>query len=232
MRTDAAIRDSRAGTSSRVALRMMASMIPVLYVSATVCLLGAGERGVPVADFEGENALAGWAFWKDASFAGADGKLATGAGHTGGGAVLEYRFACRAGTPCGGAVGALWTPPKAMGVKRKGAVSLWVRAMPDVKLAVVVKERDGAARRYPFETATLEHAGGEWRRVVVPLAAKSTGYWDEDHTGSPEGRVSAIGIVAEARWAVTMEGSVAFDEVKLLDTPNEEFVLTPDAAVA
>jgi hypothetical protein len=183
----------------------------------------AAETGVSIADFDSANPLAGWTVSRDAGFPGADGSLAVGAGHKGRGAVLEYRFDCGGGARCGGAVAAVWTPAKPVGFKHKGALALWIRATPEVRITLLVGDKSEGTRRYPFEVTTLEHSGGDWRQVVIPLAAKSTGYWDQDHSGTPQGRMTSIGILAEARYAQAMRGTVGFDDVRLLESPDQSF---------
>jgi Cellulase (glycosyl hydrolase family 5) len=192
----------------------------------------AGEWSIPIADFEGVTPLAGWAF------AGVDGSLVVGPGHTGQGAVLQYRFTCSRGTGCG-TVAAMWTPARPLKVKRKAALSLWVRAMPEVRITFLVRDGSGLMRRYPFEATTLEHPSGEdWQQAVIPLAAKSTGYGDEDHTGALEGRVIALGVEAEARYPQAMRGAVSLDDVRVVESPDETFPLraglpvTPAAATS
>jgi hypothetical protein len=191
----------------------------------------AAQTGVPIADFESANPLAGWTLAKTAEFPGADGALAIGPGHTGQGAMLQYRFACNPGARCGGAIAALWTPPKPIGVKRKGALSLWLQAAPEVKITAIVKAKEQGTRRYPFEVTTLEHPGAEWRQVLIPLAAQSTGYGDEDHTGAPQGRIVSIAILVESRYPQAMRGTVAFDDVRLFNTADESFTLQPDLSL-
>jgi len=187
----------------------------------------AGEGGVSIADFEGTEPLAGWTVSRDAGFPGADGKLTVGPGHTGRGAALEYRF------DRGGAVAAVWTPPKPVGFKHKGAISLWIRAAPEVKITLLVGDKSEGTRRYPFEVTTIEHpGGGDWRQVVIPFAAKSTGYWDEVHSGAPQGKMTSIGILAESRYAMAMSGSLGFDDVRLLDSPDQTFTLGAGLPVA
>ena len=142
--------------------------------------------------------------------------------------MLEYRFGCAAGIRCGGTVAALWTPPKPLPFKHKGAVAMWIRALPEVKLTLLLADPDEGTRRYPFEAASLEQrVGGEWRQVVIPLAAKSTGYWDEDHNGAPKGRMTSLGILAEARYPMAMRGTVSFDDVRVLESPDQTFSLSP-----
>jgi len=190
----------------------------------------AGEPGILIADFDGASPLAGWTAVRDPDFPGAGGSLAVGEGHTGRGAALEYRFECGGGTRCGGSVAAVWTPVRPVATKHKGALSLWIRAAPEVKITLVVKDKSEGTRRYPFEVTTLEHPGGrDWRLAVVPLAAKSTGYFDEDHSGAPQGRVIAIGILAEARYPRAMRGTVAFDDLRLLESADQAFTLRLDA---
>ncbi len=193
----------------------------------TLALSGEAQ-GLAIADFDGPNPLSGWAFSRD----GATGSLALGQGHIGQGAVLEYRFACRGASLCG-AVAAVWKPAKPLKVKRRGALALWVRAAPEVKLTLLVTDKSEGRKRYPFEVATLENARGNWRRISIPLAAKSTGYGDEDHAGAPEGRITAIGILAEARYPRLMSsmlsGSVEFDDLRLLESADQPFELKPGA---
>ncbi len=185
----------------------------------------AGESGVSIADFEGANPLAGWTVSKDPEFPSAEGSLALGPGHSGRGAVFEYRFRC-AGARCGGSAAAMWTPPKPVPFKHKGAVSMWIRATAGAKLTLLVRDPNEGTHRYPFEVTTLEHPdGGNWRQVVIPLAAKSTGYWDDDHNGPPKGRMASIGILAEARYPMAMNGSVSFDDLELLESPDRSFTL-------
>lgn len=194
------------------------------------CLAGgllAGETATSLADFEGADPLAGWKFSTDRKFPGGNGSFAVGRGHTGQGAVLSYQFACVAGSPCGGAATAVWTPAKPVAAKRRAALSMWIRASAEVKLTLLVHDKSGESKRYPFEVTTLEHSGGDWRQVVIPLAAESTGYGDEEHTGAPEGRLISLGILAEARYPVAMHGAVAFDDVALLETPDRTFTLSP-----
>ncbi len=192
------------------------------------CLV-AGERSVEIADFEGANPLLGWTVSHDSQLSGATGRLVIGSGHAGRGAVLEYQFRCAEGPSCRDAILATWTPSAPVAVKRKGALSLWIRAAPEVKITLLVRDKSEGTKRYPFEATTLEHqVEGDWRHVVVPLAAKSTGYWDEDHTGRPEGRLSAIGILAESRYPRPIRGSVRFDDVQILESPDQTFALRVD----
>ena len=191
--------------------------------------LVAGERSIEIADFEGANPLLGWTVSHDPQLSGATGRLVVGSGHEGRGAVLEYQFSCAEGPSCRDAILATWTPSAPVAVKRKGALSLWIRAAPEVKITLLVRDKSEGTKRYPFELTTLEHqVEGDWRHVVVPLAAKSTGYWDEDHTGRPEGRLSAIGILAESRYPRPTRGSVNFDDVQILESPDQTFALRVD----
>ncbi len=186
----------------------------------------AAESVVPIADFDGADPLSGWTVTRSSEFPGADGSLSIGPGHTGRGAVLEYRFPCGGGTRCGGAVAAMWTPPKPLAFKHRGALSFWIQAPPEVRVTLLVRDKSTGTRRYPFEVATLEHpGGGEWRQVVIPLAVKSTGYGDDDHIGAPPGRMTSIGILVEARYPMAMRGNVSFDEVRLLESPDQTFDL-------
>jgi hypothetical protein len=122
---------------------------------------------------------------------------------------------------------------KPLKVRRRAALALWVRAAPEVKLTLLVTDKSEGRKRYPFEVTTLENAQGDWRRISIPLAAKSTGYGDEDHAGAPEGRITAIGILAEARYpplvSGIMSGSVQFDDLRLLESADQTFELKPAA---
>ena len=197
------------------------------------CLAGglfAGGAGISIADFDDANPLAAWTLARDPEFPRADGSLVAGPGHTGKGAVLEYRFACGGGARCGGAVAAIWTPAKPVSVKRGAALSLWIQAPPEVRMTILVKDQSEGMRRYPFEVTTLEYpgSGGAWRQVLIPLSAKSTGYGDEEHSGAPKGRAASIGILAEARYPQPMRGSVGFDDIRLLESADQPFVLRTD----
>ena len=66
---------------------------------------------------------------------------------------------------------------------------------------------------------------------MIPLSAKSTGYWDEDHTGKPEGRLAALGILVESRFPQAIHGNIAFDEIILLDSPDQSFELSTNLPV-
>ena len=198
---------------------------------AVVLLAGrlhAVAKSAPIADFEGADALAQWTFARDSGTAGASGSLTLGQGHSGKGAVLAYRFVCSGRGSCNGAVAAVWTPPKGLTVKHHSALSLWIRAAPDVQVTLLLTDKDGVRKRYPFEVATLENIAGDWRLVSIPLGAKSTGYGDEDHTGSPK-RIQAIAILVELRRPQTASGSVSFDDLSLLDSADQDFILSPDA---
>ena len=204
-----------------------------LCASLVASSLNAGPQAIPLIDFDGPNPLAGWAISSDQHDPGVGRWLTSVPGHTGRGAAIEYRFGCTEPASCGGAVTAYWTPSKPVAVKRKGALSLWVRAAAEVRLTLVTRDKDEGLRRYPFEVITLEHLSpAEWRRVVIPLSAKSTGYWDEDHTGKTEGRLSALGIRVESRVPRPIHGSVELDEVSLLESPDQVFELNINAALA
>ncbi len=87
-----------------------------------------------------------------------------------------------------------------------------------MKLAAVVHDRKGQTTRYPFEAVTLENPDGDWRRVVISLAT--------------EGRIASLGISAEARFSTAIRGTVSFDDVCLLASPNQTFELRTDMALA
>jgi hypothetical protein len=98
-----------------------------------------------------------------------------------------------------------------------------------VRLTLLVTDRDEGLRRYPFETATIENIGGDWRQVLIPLATKSTGFGDEDRTGAPKGGIVSAGILVEPRYGQTARGTVQFDDVSLRDSSDQTFLLNPDA---
>jgi hypothetical protein len=184
------------------------------------CLAGgllAGDGSVPVADFDGPNPLRGWT--------ATGGSLTLGPGHTGRGATLAYELAP------GASAAAVFTLVKSIAVKHRAALALWVRSSPEVKLTALVRDQNGLTRRYPFEAVTLEHPDGDWREVVLPLAAESTGYGDEDHDGAAGGRITSLGILAESRYPRAIRGSVGLDDVRLLESPDRTFSLSLEAAV-
>jgi hypothetical protein len=191
--------------------------------------LFAGDQSTTIADFDGENPLAGWAFSRDQRFSSVSGALSLRQGHSGRGAALDYQFSCRAPNPCG-FVAAVWNAPAPVKVKRKGAVAMWIRAAADVKLTLVVTAKNEGLKRYPFEVVTLENPAGEWRRVSIPLAAKSTGYGDETHTGAPEGRLTALVILVEPRYPQPVRGTVGFDDLAVQDSPDQSYDLRTDLA--
>ena len=106
---------------------------------------------------------------------------------------------------------AVWTPARPIAVKHRAALSLWIRADPGVKLAAVVRDSNFQTRRYGFEAVTLENPGGNRRHVVIPLAAA--------------GRIASLEIQA-------VGGSMAFDDVRILESPDQKFPLDFGAALA
>jgi hypothetical protein len=192
----------------------------------------ARQPSVTLADFDGPNPLAGWTVSSNPDNRDAQRWLTAGPGHTGRGAILEYQLDCPAGEACRSAVAAFWMPTKPVAINRKGAISLWIRAGPELRTTLLTRDKDEGLRRYPFDAVTLEHSSAaDWRHVVIPLSAKSTGYWDEDHTGKPEGRLSALGILVESRFPQAIHGSISFDEVTLLDSPDQAFELSTNLPV-
>src|SRR5579871_4410175 len=176
----------------------------------------AADSVTTIADFDGTNPLAGWTVSRES----AEGSLTAGPGHTGTGAILEYQFRRN------GSVSAVWTPEKPVPFKRHGAISLWIRGSAETKVTLLVGDKSEGTRRYPFEATSLEHPSGtDWRQVVIPLAAKSTGYWDEDHSGPPKGRMASLQVLAEARYPMAIHGSVSFSDLRLLESPDRSFAL-------
>lgn len=211
-------------------MRFSAVTLVTLWSCISAGRLAAREPSRTLLDFDGPDPLASWRISADPEPPGIDRWLTIGAGHSGRGAVLEYRFTCEKRQRCGGAVTILWKPAKPVPINRKGAISFWIRAAAEVRVTLLTQDKDEGLRRYPFEGVSLENAAiPGWRRVVVPLAAKSTGYWDESHTGKPEGRLTALGFLVESRFPQAMHGSMALDDVTLLESPNQTFEFDPDA---
>ena len=163
----------------------------------------AADSAVTIATFDGPEPLRGWS---------ADGgSLGLAAGHTGHGAALTYNFVR------GGSASAIFTPVKPLAAKHRAALSLWIHADPAVKLDILVNDRSGR-RRYPFEALTLESPEPAWREVTVPLTA--------------EGRIDSLTIAAEPRYPLPTHGSILFDDVRLLDSPDRLVTLHTDAPLA
>jgi hypothetical protein len=188
------------------------------------------QHATILTDFEGDHPLLGWTVSREVGNADVSGSLLTGQGHAGKGAAFEYRFGCRDSTGCGG-VAAIWKPDQAVKFKRKGAVSIWIKAAADVRVTLVLTDKSEGVRRYPFEVFSLENQTGTWRQVSIPLAAKSTGYGDEEHAGAPEGRIAALGILVEPRYGQATRGTIAFDEIALRETAEQTFTLDPNDAL-
>jgi hypothetical protein len=203
-----------------------------VWICVAAETLLARQPSVTLADFDGPGPLAGWTVSSDPDKRGAQRWLTTGSGHTGRGAILEYQFDCPEEEACRGSVTAFWMPAKPVAINRKGAISFWIRAGPEVRTTLLTRDQDEGLRRYPFEAITLEHSNSaDWRQVVIPLAAKSTGYWDEDHIGKPEGRLSGLGILVESRFPQAIHGNISFDEVIVLDSPDQSFELSMNLPV-
>jgi polysaccharide biosynthesis protein PslG len=184
------------------------------------CLAGGllpGDASVPITDFDGPDALKNW------RAKGA--QLTLGDGHTGRGAVLAYELAA------GASATVVFTPVKPIAAKHRAALSFWIRAAPDVKLTALVRDQNGQTRRYPFEAVTLENPNGDWRDVVLPLAMASTGFGDDDHDGAAGRRIASLEILAEPRYPHTIHGNIGLDDLRLLDSPDRTFSLSPDAAL-
>ena len=179
-----------------------------VFLCAPILLATAAAAGIP---------LDNWKFSIDPDYIQSEGNLSPGPK----GLILSYRF------QHGGAVVATYTPPTPIPTKRKAAVSLQVRSAPDVKLTLLIKDKDQVLSRYPFEAITVEHPTPDWHQVTIPLSAKSTGYGDDDHNGAPRGRLTAIGILAEARYPRPMQGKVEFADVQILDSADQSFTLRP-----
>jgi polysaccharide biosynthesis protein PslG len=192
----------------------------------------ANEHRTVIANFDGPSPLSGWNVSGISRSPGTPISLKIGPGHAGLGAELEYDFACNAEQDCSGSVTAIWTPAKPFSVKHDGAFSLWIRAGPEVKLTFLLSDQSAGTHRYPFETATIgSGAPGQWRQILIPFAATSTGYWDEDHNGGPEGKVTSIGIMAESRYPAPIRGSIGIDDMELLESADQVLQLEPDSAL-
>ena len=188
------------------------------------------ESGRLINDFDGPNALHGWSVGRSPESPGAYGDLSLGPGHVARGAALNYRFSCGGGTPCGGYVVAFWSPASPFSASRKAALSLWTRSSPQVKIFIIVRDQSGQTLRYRTEVTTLEHREiGEWRRVLVPLAAKLAGTGEDNGTLRLEGRIAGLGILVEPRYPQAMQGTVGFDDIRLLESSDQTLNLSPGA---
>jgi Cellulase (glycosyl hydrolase family 5) len=172
-------------------------------------LLHAAGESYVIDDFDGPLALQHWH---------SSGDLSLGPGHQGQGAVLAYRFPC--GQP-GCDATALWTPGAPLPKKNKPAISLWLRASPEVGVTISVKDSSGQTSRLAIPAATLEdHDPRQWRNVVVPLSHEIKGH------------IAGIGVTAQPRYTAPMQGAVSFDEIRLLETKDAPFRLTADSKLA
>jgi hypothetical protein len=178
---------------------------PSLFPGAS----GRADEPYMIDDFDSPAVLQHWS-----------GALSLGPGHEGQGAVLAYRFPCDH-PGCTGDATALWAPDAPLPKKNKPAISLWVRSSPEAGVTLTVKDSSGQTSRFAIPAATLEdHDPQQWRNVVVPLPHEI------------KGRIAGIGITAQPRYTATMQGTVSFDEIRLLEMKDEPFRLAATSELA
>jgi len=203
-------------------------------VCAFTLLSQAADPDHLVADFEGKNPLKRWTFSNGEEFPGASGSLTTGPGHTGQGAVLEYRFYCDRAGVCGRYVAANWKPDARIEARKIAAVSMWARCSADVTIRVRLKDQNGQTLQFNADPFTLEHRQeDEWRQIVVALSPDaSSGHWGGDDNGWSRGKIAELGILVEARYAYPSEGTVGLDDIEFMSSIPSTFRLEPDAPLA
>jgi hypothetical protein len=178
---------------------MMVSCV-VLFLPS---FLRAADQPYVIDDFNGPSALQHW-----------NGPLSLGPGHQGQGAVLAYRFSCEQ-TGCTGDATAQWTPDTSPPKKNRPAISMWLRSLPETGVTISVKDSSGQTNTFAIPAATLEdHDPQRWRNVIVPLSHQING------------RIAGIGITAQPRYTVSLQGTISFDEIRLLETMDAPFRLT------
>jgi hypothetical protein len=93
-----------------------------------------------------------------------------------------------------------------------------MRYAPDVEVSLLTKDTSGQTLRFPIR-ATIEHIGpGDWQNFVVPLSPKPAADATQEVPARIKGRLVEVGIFVQARIRATVQGSVSFDDVRLLDT--------------
>ena len=155
-----------------------------------------------ISDFEGAAALEGWRAEQAA--------LSVGPGHRGQGAVLSYSFACGRAEECGPA-SAAWQASPPLPKMHNPAIDLWLKPGGEVDVVLQVKDLSGETLRLPV-TATLEYpqpAG--WQHAVLPLESESV---------KLKGRLAEVALLVRPRFRLRLEGSIAFDEVRLVESPD------------
>jgi hypothetical protein len=173
--------------------------------------LGADQTPYLIDDFDSPTALQNWQLEKPPGFPASSGGLALGPGHSAHGAVITYRLSCDQYPVCADYVTALWRaaipPPKS----HHPAISLWIRFPSDVEISLVTKDTKNQTIRFLIR-ATIEHPrAGAWQYILVPLSD------NPDSDGTLKGRLVELGIRIQARFGLTAEGSVSFDDLRLLD---------------
>jgi hypothetical protein len=171
-------------------------------------------------DFEGPTALERWQFETNSESRTASGRLAMGPGHRDHGAVLEYRLSCGRDTTCSAYAEALWRPASPLPKRRDPVISLWIRFPPEVEVSLAVKDTSNRTLRFPIRASIERPKAGNWQYVVVPLSTKHAEDPVQFASGSIKGRVVEIGLLVQARDGVTVQGSVNFDEVRMLESPE------------
>lgn len=218
----------------RLAMRLRGGMFAKSFVSFVLCLFvqtASGQNSHVVDRFEEKNSLKRWTFSNGPEFPGAMGDFHLGPGHTGQGAVLEYRFYCQAPGDCGRYVSANWKPDARLDTKRVVALSFWTRCPPSIAIRIRVRDKDGQTLQFTANNLTLEHRDpDDWQHVIVPLNADSSaGHWGGRDNGSLKGKIGELGILAEARYPYPMEGTVGLDDIELLDSFDTSLHLDPNA---
>ena len=206
----------------RAPYRLVFRICVVIAFSALAQAVSAASdhKAYLIDDFEGPTALQGWRFESNPESPAASGRLAIGPGHRDHGAVLEYRLPCERDIACSAYAEALWRPASPLPKRRDPVISLWIRFPSEVEVSLVIKDTSNRTLRFPIR-ASIEHPkAGNWQYVVVPLLDKHAEDPAQYASGSIKGRVVETGILVQARDGVTVQGSVSFDDVRLLESPE------------
>ena len=138
--------------------------------------------------------------------------------------MLEYQLPCERDTACSAYAQALWRPASPLPKRRDPAISLWIRYPPEVEVSLVVKDTSNRTLRFPIRTSIEHPKAGNWQYVVVPLSTKHAEDPAQYASGSIKGRVVETGILVQARDGGTVQGSVSFDDVRMLESPEAPHV--------
>jgi hypothetical protein len=202
----------------------------VLFLLTVPALAQVGSSGMLVGDFHNRSSLAQWRFSNGAEFPGASGSLSLGEGHSGSGAKLNYQIRCDSQSEtCGHYVGAYRSVSVPRG-RQFHALSLWASLPPEMRLVLRVEDETGQTLQYSVNTPTLEHQGrNAWNPVLVSLDEAPDDYWGGAENGHLKGRIVQVAILADSRNSVPTHGTLNFDDVWLLDSPNTTFNLDANA---